>query len=106
METPIESTPAIEPSPATSPTAAHEPAAEPDRGAAPAPPAEIAATNLLELIAAAEERGYRRGIDEAGRKAVMSSNGLWSAPAAPAQEMSYDTGAEILRTVRPGVWDL
>lgn len=44
------------------------------------PTRTIAATNLLELIAEAEQRGYKKGMDEACRKAVLGSGGLWSSP--------------------------
>ncbi len=91
------------PEPAETDTAATEP--QP----ADAPPAEtsqIAATDLLELIRAAEERGYRKGIDEAARKNISATNGLWSAPETRRHEDDYDTSTEILKTIRPGVWDM
>ena len=89
------------PEPTETDTAATEP--QP----ADAPPAEtsqIAATDLL--IRAAEERGYRKGIDEAARKNISATNGLWSAPETRRHEDDYDTGTEILKTIRPGVWDM
>jgi len=91
------------PEPTETDTAATEP--QP----ADAPPAEtsqIAATDLLNLIRAAEERGYRKGIDEAARKNISATNGLWSAPETRRHEDDYDTGTEILKTIRPGVWDM
>lgn len=69
------------------------------------PTRTIAATNLLELIAEAEQRGYKKGMDEACRKAVLGSGGLWSSPTPPPHEADYDAGTEILKTIRPGVWD-
>lgn len=65
---------------------------------------ELAATNLLELIAAAEARGYKRGVDAAAKAKVESSKSVWEAPAAN-DCGTVDAGEEILKCIRPSVWD-
>lgn len=59
---------------------------------------------IMDLIEEAEYRGYRRGIEEARKKAVNGSQGMWSDPGM-AYDEQLDTGVGILHCIRPGVWD-
>lgn len=59
---------------------------------------------IMDLIDEAEYRGYKRGIEEARKKAVNGSQGMWENPVV-AYDEPLDTGTGILRCIRPGVWD-
>lgn len=65
---------------------------------------KLYAQEVMDLIDEAERRGYRRGIEEARKKAVNGSQGMWEEPGV-AYDEPLDTGVGILRCIRPGVWD-
>lgn len=72
--------------------------------AAPTGLQQLAATDLLELISAAEERGYKRGVNVGARARLDSVRSVWEAPAMNECETT-DAGEEILKCVRPSIWD-
>ena len=86
----------------------------PEAPKAPAPDATPAA--LLDIIAEAELRGYRKAVqeherrlsEEAARKAVENARGVWHTPGASPDSDGDNTvraGAEVLRCIRKGVWE-
>lgn len=58
--------------------------------------------NIDRLIAEAEERGYKRGLNEQIRK-QMEEPGVWESPAREAE--TPPAAFEILARQRPSIWN-
>ena len=90
------------------PTDTPEPAPEASPAGEPAPDARLQA-----LLDEAEQRGYKRGFDDAARKSIEATTGVWHMPGAtpsphgatPGSD-SYATGANVITCIRPSVWDM
>lgn len=59
---------------------------------------------IMNLVDEAERRGYRRGWQAARKSGTEGCTELW-APPEDIEDEPLDTGAGILRCMRPGVWD-
>lgn len=61
-------------------------------------------TTLEQQLAEAEERGYRRGLNER-IEAKMKEPGTWEDPSQPAAAPKEPEGYEILANMRKSIWD-
>lgn len=83
------------------------PAEQPDTAPQPAAVEPLTASKLMEMLAAAEEKGYNRARTEMAAQAPVPTTPLWGNPRRieTEEDATVEVGDEFLRCVRPAVWD-